>query len=37
MFGDPREVLDAHLRLITNWPQIKEKDCEGFERFTDAL
>ena len=36
-YGDPREVVDAHLRRITNWPDIKEKDREGFERFADAL
>ena len=27
-YGDPREVVDAHLRRITNWPDIKEKDRE---------
>jgi len=36
-YGDPCEVVDAYLRRITNWPQIKEKDLEGFERFADAL
>ena len=36
-YGDPCKVVDAYLRRVTNWPQIKEKDCEGFERFADTL
>ena len=36
-YGDPSEVIDAHLRRITNWHNIKERDREGFERYADAL
>jgi hypothetical protein len=36
-YGDPREVVDAHLHRITNWHNIKEKDRDAFERFADAL
>ena len=36
-YGDPYEVVDAQLRRITNWPQIKESDCEEFEWFADVL
>lgn len=36
-YGDPCEVVDAYLHRITNWPQIKEKDLDGFERLADAL
>ena len=37
LIHDPREVTDANLRHITNWPNIKENDREGFERCEDAL
>ena len=37
LYGDPREVVDAHLHRITNWHNIKEKDRDAFERFADAL
>lgn len=36
-YGDPYEVVDAYLYRIANWPQIKEKDLDGFERLADAL
>ncbi|CAB4018851.1 Hypothetical predicted protein, partial [Paramuricea clavata] len=35
--GDPREIIDAHLRRISSWPHIKDKDREEFQRFGDAL
>ena len=31
------EVVAAHLRRITNWPDIQEKNCLGFEKYADAL
>ncbi|CAB4006844.1 Hypothetical predicted protein, partial [Paramuricea clavata] len=36
-YGDPREIIDAHLRRISSWPHIKDKDREEFQRFADAL
>ena len=36
-YGDPRDVIDAHLRRITGWPSVREKDRSGFERYADAL
>ena len=36
-FGDRSEVIHAHLRRITKWHNIKERDREGFERYTDAV
>ena len=36
-YGDPCEVIDAHLHRITNWQNIKERDREEFERHADAL
>ena len=37
LYGDPREVVDAHLHRIINWHNIKEKDRDAFEGFADAL
>lgn len=31
----PREVVNAHLCRITDWPHIKDR--EGFKRFADVL
>ena len=36
-YGEPCEVVDAYLQRITNWPQIIEKDLDGFKRLDDAL
>lgn len=36
-YGDPQEVVNAHLRRVANWCKVKEKDRQGFECFADAL
>ncbi|XP_048578061.1 uncharacterized protein LOC116619333 [Nematostella vectensis] len=36
-FGDPRDVIEAHLNRITDWPAVRSDDRTGFEGFADAL
>ena len=36
-YGDPRDVVEAHLHRIIDWPNIKSNDLEGFQAFADAL
>ena len=36
-YGDPRDVVEAHLHRIIDWPNIKSNDREGFQAFADAL
>ncbi|XP_048576390.1 uncharacterized protein LOC125558915 [Nematostella vectensis] len=36
-FGDPRNVIEAHLNRITDWPAVRSDDRTGFEGFADAL
>ena len=36
-YGDPRDVVEAQLHRIIDWPNIKSNDREGFQAFADAL
>ena len=36
-FGDPCDVVDAHIWRITTWPSVEERDQKEFQRLVDAL